>query len=315
MSKPIYALVGDDNFLQTQKLAAIIGTLPAGVQRSDFDGQSAELADVLDELRSFAMFGPGKLVTVRNADDFVSRFREQMENYVSQPAENSTLILRFASLPKTQRIYKLIDKVGTIEPCTPPTAGALPGWIQKHAQSAYAIQLQSDAAQLLAELIGTDLGRIDSELAKLAILAKPSQKVAASDLVGQVAFQREREMWDLTNALAEGNSADAIRRWRQLLQSDSSTEFRAVTWLTIWLDDVRHVIDSQAAGQRPDFKKLWRYKGDQLKRFLANCDRLGPSGLNRTINALVQTDRQNKSGIGDASTNIERFILDLAQTA
>ena len=211
MHKCVYALVGEDNFLQLQKLQTIIKALPAAAQRVDFDGQSVELAAVLDELRSFSMFGDGKLIVVRNADEFIPRFREQIENYLSEPAENSTLILRFTTLPKTQRVYKLIDKIGSIESCEPPAATALPGWIQKHAQGAYGLQMQTDAAQSLAEMIGSDLGRLDCELAKLAIIAEPNQKLTAADLVGHIAFQREQEMWALTNALAQGRSAEAIQ--------------------------------------------------------------------------------------------------------
>ncbi|HEY1685248.1 MAG TPA: DNA polymerase III subunit delta [Tepidisphaeraceae bacterium] len=315
MPKPVYALVGEDSFLQLQKLRDIIAMLPKSVQRIDFDGQSAELAVVLDELRSFAMFGDGKLIVIRNADDFVSRFREHVENYLGDPAQNATLILRFTTLPKTQRVYKLIDKMGAIESCEPPSAAALPGWIQKHAQAAHGLQMQTDATQLLAEMIGSDLGRLDCEIAKLAIIVDSGKKLAAADLAGHVAFQREQEMWALTNALAQGNATEAIQRWRQLLQTDTSTEFRAVTWLTMWLTDVQYVIECEASGQRPDFKKLWRYRGDQLTKFMNNCRQLGPSGLEKAVSSLTQIDRQNKSGIGQASTNIERFILDLAQTA
>jgi DNA polymerase III delta subunit len=314
MSKPVYALVGEDNFLQIQKLQAIIKSVPTGVQRTDFDGQSADLASVLDELRSFAMFGNGKLVVIRNSDEFVSKYREQLENYLSDPAENSTLLLRFTTLPKTQRIYKLIDKTGKIESCEPPSAAALPGWIQKHAQATYGLQMQTDAAKKLAELIGGDLGRLDCELAKLAIVVESGKQLQAGDLVNHVAFQRDQEMWALTNALAAGNSSEAIQRWRQLLQTDNSTEFRAVTWLTMWLEDVAHVIGCNERGEQPNFRKLWRYQGEQMNKFLANCRRLGADGLCRAVENLTLLDRQTKTGIGQAATNIERYILDLAQS-
>ena len=51
MAKPVYALVGDDSFLQLQELARIHAEMPADVQRTDFDGDSAQLAEILDELR------------------------------------------------------------------------------------------------------------------------------------------------------------------------------------------------------------------------------------------------------------------------
>ena len=48
MPKPVIALVGDEPFLQLQKLKQIIAQFPANVQRADFDGTRAELSDVLD---------------------------------------------------------------------------------------------------------------------------------------------------------------------------------------------------------------------------------------------------------------------------
>src|SRR5688572_28028635 len=105
-AKPVYAIVGSDPFLQLQKLKEVLAGLAPDVQRIDVDGERAELATVLDEIRSFAMFGSGKAVVVRDADEFVSRFREQLEDYVSAPSDSGTLILRFTTLPKNQRIYK-----------------------------------------------------------------------------------------------------------------------------------------------------------------------------------------------------------------
>src|SRR5882757_4839841 len=106
MAKPIYALVGADAFLQTQRLREIMAQLPADAQRIDVDGERAELADVLDELRSFAMFGGSKAVVVGGGDEFLKRFREQLEAYCDHPADSAVLVLRLNALPKNQRIYK-----------------------------------------------------------------------------------------------------------------------------------------------------------------------------------------------------------------
>ena len=89
--------------------------------------------------------------------------------------------------------------------------------------------------------IGDDLGRLDNELAKLALSAKGG-KIAAEQIADGVAFQRERQMSELTNAVAAGRPAEAIKRWRQLVRLDPSTEFRAVTWLAIWLSNIRKAL-------------------------------------------------------------------------
>lgn len=311
-AKPVYALVGGDPFLQLQKLREVMSLLPGDVQRIDLDGERADLASVLDELRSFAMFGSGKAVVVRDADEFLSRYREQLEEYVASPSDSGTLILRFTSLPKNQRIYKAIAKTGKIEECDPPKgAPALQKWVTQHAKAAHRIAIDPDAAATLVDLIGDDLGRLDTELAKLAIGAEGG-RIVASQVGGEVSFQREQEMWDMTNELAAGQPAEALRRWRQLLHTDPSVEFRAVTWLGMWLEDVGTVLKSKR-GRGPGTGKLqWKYK-DRMHQFLRTCDRLGEPGHARALDLLADLDHQSKSGVGEAATNVERFILDLSE--
>jgi DNA polymerase III subunit delta len=308
--KPVYALVGSDSFLQLQKLNELLALSP-GAQRIDFDGERADLAEPLDELRSFAMFGTGKIVVIQSADDFVSRFREQLEEYIAHPSGSATLVLRLSSLPKGQRIYKAIAAAGIIEECEPPKD--LPRWIADRGKSAYKLAVDPNATRLLADLIGDDLGRLDNELAKLAISAKDG-KITGDQIADGVAFQRERQMSELTNAVASGRPAEAIKRWRQLVRNDPSTEFRAVTWLAIWLANVRKALamlkQGTPAAAIPQRLRLW--PPEIHKPFMQTAQTLGETGAARAIDLLAEIDLQSKSGIGDAAENVERFILTMA---
>jgi DNA polymerase III delta subunit len=310
MVKPVYALVGADSLLQQEAIAQIIAQFPRDVQRADVDGESATLSDVLDELRSFAMFGASKLLVVRNADEFISRFRNAMEDYAAAPSDSATLILRLGSLPSNQRIYKAIKKTGEIIDCNAPKE--LAGWAIARAKNNHKINLAPEAARLLADLIGDDLGRMDNELAKLALTSK-SGRIGADDVANSVAFQRERQMWDLTNALAAGNTAEAVTRWRQLVQSDSSAEFRAVTWLCIWLENVGKaqgmLKDGQNAFTIGQTLRIWPRELQQ--KFVDTVKTMGEAGLQRAVDLLAEIDYQTKTGVGDASENVERFILTL----
>jgi DNA polymerase III subunit delta len=292
MAKPVYALVGEDSFLQLQELGRILRDMPGDVQRMDYDGEQAELADVLDELRSFAMFGGGKLVLVRNGDEFVSRYREQLEDFLEKPLESSTLVLRMSSLPKNQRIYKLINKVGQVSECSPPRD--LARWAIEHAKTTHKATLTPDAARALVELIGDSLGRMDTEIAKLAVQAD-GKPITAEMVDEAVTDQREREMKELTIALASGRTIEALQRWRDLLRSDPSAEFRAVTWLTMWLEDVRAYLRSPEAAMK---NLAWKYKGDSLGAFRKTATAMGKSGVARMIDALAEVDYKSKTGVG-----------------
>ncbi|HZZ43763.1 MAG TPA: DNA polymerase III subunit delta [Tepidisphaeraceae bacterium] len=306
MLKPVYALVGPDPFLQMQELGKLTQSLPADAAKIDVEGDRAELSEVLDELRSFAMFGNGKMVVVRDADDFVSKYREQLEKYVAAPSDSATLVLRLSSLPAGQRIHKLIAKVGQVIKCDPPSVAQLPMWITNRAKSEYKAAIAPDAARLLADLIGDELGRLDTELAKLSLQIEPGKAISLEQIRGSVAFQREQEMRVLTSALAAGQTAEALRRWRQLLQTDSSAEFRAVTWLAMWLEDVREFLVSPNT-----FKNTWKYK-DDFPKFKQTALAIGPKNIGRLVDMLVDVDRQSKSGVGDFASNVERFLLSVS---
>jgi DNA polymerase III subunit delta len=315
-ARPVYALIGSDPFLQLQKLAEILCLLPADAQRVDVEGEKAELAEVLDELRSFAMFGGAKVVVVRDADEFLSRYREQLEDYVAAPSDSGSLILRLTSLPKNQRIYKAIDKLGGIEPCDPPKD--LAKWTIERARAAHKVALTPDAAHMLVDLIGDDLGRIDNELAKLAIDAEGTKGPIGPDKVsGSVAFQREQEMWDMTNELASGDPAAALRRWRQLVQLDTSAEYRAVTWLGMWLENVRKALALKRKGLGSfaicQQLRIWPQK--MQDPFIKTACALGEAGAATALDLLAEIDHQSKTGVGDAVANVERFILQVGSGA
>ena len=311
---PVVAVVGDEPFLQTEAIAALFAALPGDAERVDVEGESASLADALDEVRSMSMFGGGlKVVVVRNADEFITRYREKLEDYVAAASPGGgVLVLRCKSLPKNQRIYKAIERAGRIVAAEPPKAGALPRWIIDRGKRPHGLLVTPDAASMLADLIGADLGRLDNELAKLALMGDGGPVTPAA-IAGSVAFQREQEMWHLTDELTAGDVASAVRRWRQLTRLDTSAEFRAVTWLTMWLEKAGGALAMQRAGERPFAiaKALRIWPADNVAPLLRVAATMGERGVASAVDALAEVDRRNKSGLGDPAANVERFLLSL----
>lgn len=310
--KSVYALIGSDVFLQLQKQGEILRELPPDAQRVDLNGEKVELSDVLDEVRSFAMFGGHKVVIVRDADEFVSRFREPMERYFAAPVESATLVLRCEKMPKTTRVYKLIDKLGGVMDCTPPTAAQLVRWISDQAKNAHGVTLSPEAARLLSDLVGDDMGRLDNELAKLALSGKTG-KITPDDITSTIAFQKELEMYELTNSLSAGNVPGAVQRWRQLMQLDPGSEYRVFTWIAIWLTGLQRAFKMKrhGMGNRDIVKEARIWKSELQETYLQTMQMLGEQGVEKAIAQLAEIEFQSKTGVGDAAENVERFLLSL----
>lgn len=306
----VYALVGDDSFLQLEALRRIMNALGKDIQRRDFEGDSADLSEVFDELRSFSMFGGSKLVVMRSADDFISKNREAMEEYVASPSDSATLVLRCHSLPGNQKIAKLIAKHGVVEKCEPPKDGELPAWITSRAK-VHHLAMGAGAAQKLADLIGADLGRLDNELAKLALMT--DGKATEADVGKSVVFQRDQEMWHMTDQLTAGQVDQALVRWRHLLQSDPSSEFRAITWLTMWVEKAYKALKLKQQKTNPFAiaKELKIWPANNVDSLLRTADKLGIAGLSRALDLLADLDHRSKSGLGEMADNVERFMLSL----
>ena len=305
---PVVAVVGPDTFLQLQAVADVVRRSGADAVRVDVDGDHADLAQALDEVRTFGMFGGRKVVVVSPADPFLTRFREKLEDYVADPSDGATLVLRLASLPANVRLYKAIAKSGTIVKCEAPKD--LAGWVVARGKSAHGLAVQPEAARVLADYVGDDLSKLDNELAKLA-LSVDGNTVRPGDVAAGVAFQREQALSEMVNALAAGRTAEAVRRWRRLLATDTSAEFRAVTWLGIWLTNVRKAQAMRRAGQAPaaitSALRIW--PKDMQQPFMETAAALGERGSARAIDLLAEVDRHSKSGVGDAAANVERFLI------
>ena len=185
---PVIVVCGAEAYLQQRVLRRIIGLLcgdgddqdDAGVSR--FPGENLELKSVLDELRTISMWGDSRTVIVEEADDFVSRFRSGLENYVAAPAKKSTLILVVKSWPKTTRLAKAVAKTHLAVDCSPFKPEKLIPWASETAKRDHGKQLSRNTASLLIELVGTGFGTVVQEITKLATYVGSRDRITEEDI-------------------------------------------------------------------------------------------------------------------------------------
>ena len=112
---PVVVLFGDEDFLRQlvkQRLRHLLLDNHPDAPYSTLDGESAQWCDVADEVSTVALFGGGakRLVIVEKADDFVSKFRTKLEDYVEKPKSSGILVLEVDSWASNTRLYKAVDK-------------------------------------------------------------------------------------------------------------------------------------------------------------------------------------------------------------
>ena len=217
----VVACFGEDDFLRRLARDRLRETLLADGE--DFSsrrvtGKDAELATVLDDLRTVSLFGSDRtLVQLDDADEFVSKHRGQLEKYLEKPSNAGVLILEVRAWPKNTRLYKALDKTGLQIDCAAPKPAKLRSWLNKWSSARHGAKLDGAAAELLLEIIGPELGLLDQELAKLAAFAAEEARITAQMVKELVGGWRAKTTWEMLDAALGGEAREALSQLDRLL--------------------------------------------------------------------------------------------------
>src|SRR5262245_6765941 len=166
---PFYVLHGDEPFLERQVLLAlrklILGPDDDGFGVSSHPGDKATWAAVMDDVETLPMLAPRKLVVVEQADPFVSRERPRLEKFVSELPTGEVkgvLVLCVQTWAATTKLAKMTPDANTIV-CKTPPSHTLPQWCVSWCVARHGKQLAAQAARLLVDLVGPEMGLLDVE--------------------------------------------------------------------------------------------------------------------------------------------------------
>lgn len=310
--RPVYAVFGDESFLKRQAvegiLNAVLGETPDSMGPTRIDGDKAELADALDELRTPSLLGGRRVVIVEEADEFITRHRPKLEKYCAAPPASATLVLLCKSLPRNTRLYKLIADNGEVIPCAAPRGREAAAWINRRAREAYATEIDPQAVGELRDLVGNGLEALDNELGKLAVYVGARRRITLADVEALVGLHREELVFRVTDAMADGDVAAALKAWQHVLATDRAAPDRAIGGLAWAIRNLLEAKQTVAAGASPE-SVASRFAKFGQDAFLRRLNRTTVEGLEAQLTDLCQADVATKTGLGDVDSAVETFIV------
>ncbi len=331
---PVVAIFGDEAFLVrevSRKIRCLI--LPekdAEFSFSSYDcsrqartassGSPLTWTRIQKELETLAMFGGNtRIVQLESADTFLTEYRSQMEKYIKTPSENGVLILLLNALAANTNFYKLVAQSGLLVDCRPVPAESVPNWLIHWGKKKHKISLDLQAAELLADRVGSDLGFLDQELSRLALLVTDKQRITADFIDKNVGNWRARKVWDLVDAAFFGSPDKALLLLDQLLASgETAVGILAQMAATIrkFASATRIFLDAEKNGQRIPLSIILGKAGFQnwlIPKAEIQMKKLGRVRGEKLLKRLIDADLALK-GDSQASPRLilERFIVYLA---
>ncbi len=218
---PIYVFSGDEEFfireaLSTVKLHLLKDTDPS-LSLVELKGNEIPGGVIFDELRTLPFFaGKNKVVIVEEADDFVEKNRQTLERYLETPATHANLVLICKKWDKRTKLAIFVDKVGVSVECKKLKDHLLPGWLHTRARY-YKKNISTRAAQKLVEDVGNNLAILDKHIEKLSIYLGDRASIDEKDIDALVGVDRDRTVFELTDAVAQKNVTLALKILNQML--------------------------------------------------------------------------------------------------
>ena len=219
--KPICAVYGDETFLKREVLT-LLRAMVLGGHDGDFSlkqvlGKNTEWRDVHDALTMVSLFGSGRpLVIIEEADPFVTRYRSELEDYAAKPS-GGVLILEVQSWPANTRLAKAVAKSGLPLECKAPNEGRAKRWLADWAKRHHQAQLDVGAADALWDLLPPELGILQQEIAKLALLTGEDKTITLELVQQHVGGWRTRTAWEMIDSVALGDASTAVEQLDRLI--------------------------------------------------------------------------------------------------
>ena len=317
----ILVLTGPETMLKKQhldELKAALTQTHGEVETFSFDGKTAMLSDVMDELRSYSLMQTYKLVLVDDAEEFVKRHRDTLERYAPSPVDHATLVLR-ANKWNRGNLDKLINKVGAIIDCKALNEPDAQSWVMQRVVGQYGRKIDRAAAGLLVERVGTSLMKLDAELAKLTVMVSDGQTVGPELVEEAVGRGSEAQAWAVQeavlSAISDGRPGDAVAKVRELVDLSGQADVLVGFFIADLMRKFTVAVMLRRQGMndgaiaKHETMKLW---GPRQRLFFQALDRLNSKAVGRMFDRMVEMDCRSKSGLGDSLRNLECFCALLA---
>jgi DNA polymerase-3 subunit delta len=207
MLKPVYFLMGEESYYIDSLTDSLLDLLMTETDR-EFDlavvyGKDTDMRQVISLARQFPMMAKHRVVLVKEAQDI--KDMDNLTIYLEKPMPSTILIINHknGSLDKRKKLAGELDKKAVLFESKKLYDNELPGWIVQFAKTK-GLGVDDRTAELLAEYLGSDLGRIVGEIEKLYIsMPKGETRITPSLVERNIGISKEYNDFELQSAIVQ----------------------------------------------------------------------------------------------------------------
>ena len=202
---PIYILMGEEAYF-IDKISDYIAENVLQPEERDFNqnivfGSDVNAAQVADLAKGYPMMSEYRVVIVKEAQNI--RAAEPLEKYIEKPVMSTILVLchKNGSIDRRKKLVSKAEAAGVVFESKKKRDYELPGFIEGYLLK-HKVAIDNKSASMIADHIGSDLGRLTSELDKLQIsLPENDRRVTPEIVEERIGVSKDFNAFELRNAI------------------------------------------------------------------------------------------------------------------
>jgi DNA polymerase-3 subunit delta len=309
------ALLADD---AVRLLSRVLFPDPAmaALDREIMDARETTAEAIARSAETFPFAAPRRLVVARNVETLPAKGSERLGAYLAAPSATSCLLLLAGETLGGDRgrqsehwLLRAVPPGAAIE--LGPLRGAALERALKHRAQLDGLEVTEQAARLLVDLTGEDLGRLLGEAHKAALAGGPdNRRVGTREVAAVVGENRLRGLFELTGSLERGDRSRALSLLDQVLAAGEEP-------LVLLAVMTRHLRNLAAAAEEarqgrpvPALARRLRVPPAVAERLMARAQQLTVRDLAYRLERCWQVEHRVKSG-GQPVAELTALIAEL----
>lgn len=311
--QPVYLFSGSEKLLMEEAVrkvgALVVEPATKSFNFNAFQGSETTADAIIEVAQTMPMMARWRFIIVNDVEKLSSAELDKLSKYIKAPSPSTCMILTAEKPDMRKGLFQAL-KASTIQ-FAPMYENQLPQWIRKEAESK-GKKIAPDAAQYLAEMIGSDLLRLRNELEKAALYSGDRKEITVQDVEAVSTKSKLKSIFDLTDAVGGRDAGKAITALGDLLSNGENGVY-ILYMITRHLRQVWKVKELMDSGIKGDaMAKAAGIHPFVLKGIMGQIKRFSKEDLREAFSQLLEADSSLKSGILTDRLVLERLLLTLA---
>lgn len=219
--KSVYLIYGEEGYLRenyAEKLLKALVSPGDNLNFSRFDGDSADIREILSLARTLPFMAEKRVVFVRDSG-FFHKACDELYDYLESPSGDTVLIFNEEKTDKRSRNFKAVAKLKGDVQAVPMTGEKLKKWVAAYFSKKFDKKIRETTVELLLSRVGTDMSVLSSEISKIAGFAGSREVIEDADVTAMTKQNPSGSVFEMIEAMTLKKQKEAVSIYYEMLEA------------------------------------------------------------------------------------------------